>query len=325
MPTPSADIAPLDLQACKYLLRRGSKSFSLASLLLPRRVRDPASAIYAFCRIADDIVDEGEEGPRALDVLHERLRRAYDAAPIDHPVDRAFSSVVRAYDIPIDVPAALLEGFAWDAQGRQYDTIEEAQAYGARVAGTVGVMMTLLMGRRDETTLERACDLGVAMQLTNIARDVGEDARNGRIYLPGAWLREAGVEPSSMLRDPAFRPEIGVVVERLLQRAEVLYMRSDAGIGRLPPDCQPSIRAARLFYSEIGNELSRRGLDSINQRTVVGLGTKLRLLLRAFFGRAPGESAHLLTDTSYEPLPETAFLVRASAQPERLIPQEATS
>ena len=97
--------------------------------------------------------------------------------------------------IPRALPEALLEGFAWDAAGRRYETLDEVEHYAARVAGCVGAMMTLVMGRRDPAILARACDLGVAMQLTNICRDVGEDARAGRLYLPLAWLRDNGIDP----------------------------------------------------------------------------------------------------------------------------------
>lgn len=325
MQTRLDEIRKSDLEACRELLRQGSKSFSLASLLLPKRVRTPASAIYAFCRVADDLVDESDGGHEAVRQLYERLDRAYRAEPADDPVDRAFSAVVRHYAIPKAVPTALIEGFQWDAEGRQYDSIEQVQAYSARVAGTVGVMMTLLMGPRDPATLQRACDLGVAMQLTNIARDVGQDARNGRVYLPSDWLREAGVDREAFLRDPAFRPEIGAVVQRLLDRARHLYARSDAGIAMLPQDCQPAIRAARLIYAEIGDQLQRGGLDSVSRRTVVGKRRKLWLVLRALFGRAPGEKTRALPSHAYEPLEETRFLVDVSAGPGPFLLQEANS
>jgi phytoene synthase len=314
------DVDPLDLQACKRLLREGSKSFALASLLLPRRVRDPAAAIYAFCRVADDLVDEGDGGDDVLDRLKERIDRAYDGVASDDPVDRAFSAVVRGYEIPREIPLALLEGFAWDAKGRRYDTIEDVLAYSARVAGTVGVMMTLLMGPRDSQTLERACDLGVAMQLTNIARDVGQDARLGRVYLPSDWLRQEGVDRDAFLRDPAFRPEMAVVLRRLLALAEQLYARSEAGIDMLPPDCRPAIRAARLIYAEIGRKLERSGLDSVSRRTVVSKGRKLWLVFRALVG---GSSRKLLASGSYVSLEETRFLVEASARPRRAMVGES--
>lgn len=307
-----ADIDPADLQACKRLLSEGSKSFALASLLLPRRVRDPAAAIYAFCRVADDLVDEGNGGDDVLGRLRDRVDRAYEGVPVDDPVDRAFSAVVRGYEIPREIPLALLEGFAWDAKDRRYDTIEDVIAYSARVAGTVGVMMTLLMGPRDSQTLERACDLGVAMQLTNIARDVGQDARMGRVYLPSDWLREEGVNRDAFLRDPAFRPEIATVVRRMLELADQLYARSEVGIDMLPSDCRPAIRAAHLIYAEIGRKLERSGLDSVSRRTVVSKGRKLWLVIRALFGR---QSSTLIAGGSYVPLEETRFLVEVSARP----------
>jgi phytoene synthase len=192
-----------DLAACRAILAQGSKSFALASRLLPARVRDPAAALYAFCRVADDAVDDaGADAQAALAELERRLDRMVSGEPIDHPVDRALSRVMKDHGLPRGPIDALLEGFAWDVEGRRYETLEDLYGYGARVAGTVGVAMTILMGPRAPLTLARACDLGVAMQLTNIARDVGEDARNGRLYLPRAELRRHGVDPDAFLARP---------------------------------------------------------------------------------------------------------------------------
>ena len=130
---------------------------------------------------------------------------------------------------------ALLDGLQWDVEERTFETLSDIYAYAARVAGAVGAMMAALMGARSSDLVARACDLGVAMQLTNIARDVGEDARVGRLYLPRAWLREAGVDPEDWLAAPSFRPEIATVVARLLRQADFLYARADAGIAKLDP------------------------------------------------------------------------------------------
>src|SRR5262249_32296789 len=158
------------------------------------------------------------------------------------------------FGIPRALPEALLEGFAWDAQGRQYDTLSELNAYAVRVAGTVGAMMAVLMGRRSPDIVAHACALGVAMQLTNIARDVGEDAEAGRLYLPLQWLREAGVDPNALLNRPTFTDALGSVVRRLLQIADLYYASSEAGIAQLPANCRPGIQAARILYAEIGRE-----------------------------------------------------------------------
>jgi phytoene synthase len=160
---------PADLAACRALLRGGSRSFFAASLLLPQRVRGPACSLYAFCRLADDAIDLEDGRMDALARLHARLDRAYAGQPLPTPVDRAFADVIARYAIPRALPEALFEGFAWDAEGRRYEDLPALQAYAVRVAGTVGAMMAVLMGVREPGPVARACDLGVAMQLSNIA------------------------------------------------------------------------------------------------------------------------------------------------------------
>ena len=182
-----------DHAACRAAIRAGSKTFHAASWLLPARVRKSALALYAFCREADDAIDQSDAPRAALLVLNERLRLAYAGAPLDNAADRALADVVVEHDIPVELPEALLEGFAWDAEGRRYTDLAELKEYAVRVAGTVGVMMSLLMGVRSAAALARAAELGIAMQLSNIARDVGEDARLDRVYLPSQWLKDAGV------------------------------------------------------------------------------------------------------------------------------------
>ncbi len=306
-----------DLAACRELLRKGSKSFHAASLLLPKRVRLPMLPVYAFCRVADDVVDQASE-PGAVDALRARLGAAYEGKPHDSPVDRAFSDVAREHGLPRAVMEGLIEGFAWDAEGRRYETIEELQGYCARVASTVGVIMSVLMGVRDPKALARACDLGVAMQLTNIARDVGEDARNGRVYLPLVWLEEAKIDVPTWLARPTFSPALGGVIEQLLDRAAVLYKRADAGIAMLPRDCRSSIRAASLIYSDIGRMVERAGFDSVSRRAFVPLRRKLWLLLRALV--APTPSSIDRSDEELPPLEEVRFLVDACVRssPRRL-------
>jgi len=280
----SAD-ADFDLKACERLMRGGSKSFFAASLLLPRRVCGPATALYAFCRLADDTIDihaQDHGGPAgALQHLHDRLRRLYAGNPLPVDADRALAVVVARFHIPQALLLALLDGFEWDMSERRYETLEDLHGYAARVAGTVGAMMSILMGARSPQALARACELGVAMQLTNIARDVGEDARLGRLYLPRAWMREAGLDPDDWLREPGFSPALASVVARLLKTADELYERAELGLDELPRDCRPAILAARLVYAEIGREVERLGCDSVTQRAVVSLKRKLALMARA--------------------------------------------
>jgi len=305
-----------DLADCRRLMRGGSRSFFTASLMLPPRVRAPATALYAFCRVADDAIDDSAEPQRAIQALHRRLDAVYAGSPGPELADRALACVVQAHALPRALLDALLEGFAWDVEGRRYETIEDLHAYGARVAGTVGAMMAVVMETREREALARACELGVAMQLTNIARDVGEDARRGRIYLPRAWMREAGLDPEAWLVRPSFGPELAAVVDRLLAEADRLYRRAECGVPLLPRDCRVGIQAARLVYAEIGHALAAAGLDSVSRRTVVPRARQLRLVAQAASALLvpPG---HPLTELAGDrPLPAIAHLVDAAARDE---------
>jgi phytoene synthase len=313
--------AAQDMAACRQLLANGSRTFLAASHLLPRAVRDPACALYAFCRVADDEVD-GQVGggtpqagsaasaAQAVLNLRERLARIYEGRPTAHAADRALAGVVKRFQIPSLLLETLLEGFEWDAVGRRYETLGELHDYAARVAGTVGAMMALLMGVRNAPGLARACDLGVAMQLSNIARDVGEDARQGRLYLPRQWLREAGIDPDAWLAAPLHTPALGEVVHRLLREADRLYERVDAGVAALPLGCRPGINAARFLYAQIGLEVARRGLNAIDSRAVLSRRRKAASLLRAILELTPGKAAG-----SRPPLAATRYLVESVTGP----------
>lgn len=270
-----------DHAECRAAIRQGSRTFFAASLLLPARVREPAYGLYAFCRLSDDAIDLGGGSLGALERLRDRLARVYEGRPLPVPADRAMAEVVRRFAIPRALPEALLEGLAWDADGRRFEDIGDLHDYAARVAGAVGAMMTLIMGVRSTEALARACDLGVAMQLTNIVRDVGEDARAGRLYLPLRWMRDAGLDPEAFLADPVLSAPLRSVIARLLAEADALYARARRGIALLPPACRPAILTAALMYREIGRQLERQALDSISRRARVGATRKAQLLARA--------------------------------------------
>ncbi|MCY4266135.1 MAG: phytoene/squalene synthase family protein [Gammaproteobacteria bacterium] len=300
-----------DLKACHARLCNGSRSFYAASFLLPREVRDPAAALYAFCRVADDAVDQPGGGSRHLAEFRIRLAGIYAGRPAPAAEDRAFASVVEHFRIPRALPEALLEGFEWDLDNRRYDDLDDLHAYSARVAGTVGSMMAIIMGVRDTELIARACELGMAMQLTNIARDVGEDARSGRLYLPRQWMLEAGLDPESWLASPCFNDALAVVISRLLREADTLYARAEAGIAALPATCRMGIRSASLIYSEIGREVENGKLDSVSRRAVVPAARKLALILRA----ASGNESLMVADGPAPPAAQ--FLINAVAQSPR--------
>ncbi|MGY6710540.1 MAG: phytoene/squalene synthase family protein [Rhizobiaceae bacterium] len=308
MPASSPDrpfALPADCAACRQSIRHGSKSFYLASLLMPATAREPAYAVYAFCRMADDLVDAGGGGPEAIGSIREALDRIYAGRPANSFVERAFADVVGDFAIPRAVPDALIEGLEWDACGRHYETLSDLVAYAMRVAGTVGVMMTLVMGRREPEVLARACDLGVAMQLTNICRDVGEDAALGRVYLPHLSLRAVGLCPSALAKASQSPPELRIVISEMLVEAERLYERARPGIAALPAGSRTGIAAARLLYREIGRLVSD-GVDPLRERAVVPKARKLALL-----GRAAGESLAADAGLHAPALEEARFLIEA--------------
>lgn len=299
-----------DVAACRAMLRGNSKTFFAASLLLPKSVREPASALYAFCRMADDAVDldivaTKQSKAAAVALLQERLERVYQGRPFDDAPDRAFANVVATYQIPRVIPDALLEGFLWDADERRYQTLDDLYAYATRVAGTIGAMMSILMQTRDANAVARACDLGVAMQLSNIARDIGEDARAGRIYLPLDWMVAESIDVEAWMANPTHTPALGRVVKRLLVAADNLYSRVGEGVELLPKPCQPGINAARFLYAEIGREVERADMDSVSQRAVVPASVKAKILAQAMRTSASQSMQHST------PLAACQFLVDA--------------
>lgn len=307
-------ISAADMAHCREAIRTGSLSFHTASRLLPASVRDPAMALYAFCRLADDAVDDSDHKASAVLALRDRLDLVYAGRPRNAPADRAFAAVVADFDMPRALPEALLEGLAWDAFGRRYQTLPDLLTYCARVAAAVGAMMCVLMRVRDADALARACDLGLAMQLTNIARDLGEDAQAGRLYLPLDWLAEAGLSPETFLAHAKATPALRQLTRRLLTEADALYRHSETGIVLLPLPCRPGIYAARHVYAGIGGAIARNDYDSLSRRARTSSRQKL-----GWLGLAVARSAASVVLPGSALLhaparPEVAFLVEAAAR-----------
>ncbi|WP_299733671.1 15-cis-phytoene synthase [uncultured Tateyamaria sp.] len=305
---------PRDLEACTEAIRHGSLSFHAASKLLPKRVRDPALALYAFCRLADDEVDLKAEKVDAVLRLRDRLDLVYAGTPQDAAPDRAFAAVVEQFDMPRALPDALLEGLAWDAEGRTYATLSGVKAYSARVASAVGAMMCVLMGVRDRDALARACDLGVAMQLTNIARDVGEDALEGRVYLPTDWMDAAGIDRATFFADPRPTKAVRDMVKQLVIEAHRLYYRSEAGLAALPRGCRPGIYAARYIYAGIAGRLTSMDYDSISARARTSRAQKLGWLAQSVAQSGTSMVMPRSPVLFAKPLSEVQFLVDAAAK-----------
>ena len=295
-----------DLAQCRAMIREGSKTFYTSSKLFPQRICDAARSLYAFCRVADDAVDQSDDVAAAVHALKRRLDAIERLDPEPFAADRAYADLAYRYAIPRKLPDALIDGFVWDASGQKCRTESDLIAYAVRVAGSVGAMMAIIMQARAPEAIARATDLGIAMQLTNIARDVGEDARMGRLYLPETWMREAGLDPDEFLADPKHSEALASVIARVLKRANEFYDRACGGIALLPKSCRPAIHASSLLYREIGREVERNFYDSVTKRAVVPKRRKLMLL-----GKALLLSFSPAGDTLADPAPEARFVVDA--------------
>ena len=274
------------------IIRSGSKSFASAARLFDPRTRASVHLLYAWCRHCDDVIDgqhmghrEGvtptqSEASQSLTQLRAKTAAALSGMPVDEPVFAGLGRIADLHSIPHRHFFELLDGFAMDVEGRTYTTISETLDYCYHVAGVVGVMMSMIMGPRDDDTLDRAADLGIAFQLTNIARDVVEDARFGRVYLPQQWLKEAGLPAGEALSEAANRATLFALIERLLAVADGFYDTSRLGVARLPIRSGWAIETARIVYRQIGREIVERGPRAWDGRVSTTAAQKVAAVMR---------------------------------------------
>ncbi|MEO8223966.1 MAG: phytoene/squalene synthase family protein, partial [Gammaproteobacteria bacterium] len=270
------------------MIRKGSRSFALASRLFDSATRDDAWMLYAWCRHCDDEIDGQELGMTpATRPAHDRVaslarlrvetRRALAGEAVTDSAFRALQRVAFHHAIPERHALELLAGFEMDVTDFRYRSIDETLLYCYRVAGVVGVMMALVMGVRDTHALQRAADLGIAFQLTNISRDVLDDARNGRCYLPAQWLADAKITPDGIAQ-PEHRLAVAEVVGRLLVEADRYYQSACSGLQSLTFRSGWAVATALGVYRDIGRIVRARGAHAWDTRAVVGTPRKLLLL-----------------------------------------------
>ena len=265
-----------DWEHCRTVVREHGRTFFFASHFLPPEPRRAIHATYAFCRVADDIVDRAPAtglaaAARALDTWEAEL-----ATPA-HPIAVAFAAARARYGVPVEPARDLLAGVRMDLAPRHFETWDDLRLYCYRVAGTVGLLVAPILGCRDEAALPRAVDLGIAMQLTNILRDVAEDAGMGRLYLPLADLRQFGCDPGAIL---AGRPS-GRFAELMafeIDRARALYDSGRAGVPALSPAGRLTTLASAHLYAKILHRIEEQGYDVFAARAVIPTRRKLRAL-----------------------------------------------
>lgn len=269
-------------QQAHATIARGSKSFAVAARLFGPETRRDVMLLYTWCRYCDDVTDGQQFGRGRLRTASleslERLRAdsiaALSGAPSATLPYRALAEVAARHPISPALVEAHIRGFELDVEGWQPNTLDDTLQYSYHVAGSVGIMMALLMGVRDPATLYRACDLGLAFQLTNIARDVVEDALAGRCYLPAEWLREAGLDVSD-LAEESCHAKAHPLVCRLVDAAEPYYASARIGESALPARAAWAIGTARGIYRDIGLQVKRRGPQGLGDRAFTSPARKI--------------------------------------------------
>ncbi|MEM7748400.1 MAG: phytoene/squalene synthase family protein [Pseudomonadota bacterium] len=282
------ETSPADLVAfSREQIEKGSKSFAVAAKLFAPETRASAFMLYAWCRHCDDVIDgqtlgfnnaaiNNPTGDSALALVKdlEDKTRAACSGYADEPVFQALSRVCAKHDIPSKYPLDLIAGFQMDAEARTYQTIDDTLLYCYHVAGVVGVMMAMVMGVKDRVVLDRACDLGLAFQLTNIARDIVSDHEVDRVYLPEDWLASAGLNRANMA-DVTHRGQLSKVANRLLDTAEPYYRSAMLGLPHLPLRSAWAVAVALKVYRAIGLKVRERGAAAWDQRAGTSKLSKL--------------------------------------------------
>ena len=297
------------VEAARVSIARGSKSFAAASTLFAPDVRERAWLLYAWCRACDDLVDGQDHGGERVAVTDAQARvarvRALSVAalagqPTGDPAFDALGVVAAETRMPPAYVHDLIDGFQLDADDWRPAGEDDLYRYCYHVAGAVGCMMAIVMGvpPEDDATLDRACDLGLAFQLANIARDLDEDARAGRCYLPQAWLAQAGVAADAVMA-PANRDALVAMARRLADRAALHEDSARVGTRALSWRSAWAVLAAAGIYGDIARTVSRRGAHAWDRRVTTGKAAKLAWIARA---AAQATRRHAIPDTPRDPV-----------------------
>jgi len=280
------------VEQSRRTIEKGSKSFAAAARIFDPETRASAYMLYAWCRHCDDQTDGQDlgwgaeklpaEAARArLENLQAETERALAGGPVEDPIFAGLQYVVDRHEIPHRYPREHLDGFSMDVEGRQYAGLEDTIRYCYHVAGVVGVMMAYIMGVRENDALNRATDLGLAFQLTNIARDVMEDAGVGRIYLPTELLATEGV-PVGRIEAREHRAAVFNVARRLLDEADRYYASAVVGLSSLPFRSAWAVATAKEVYQDIGRVIRTRGAAAWDSRASTTTSRKLALAAMGF-------------------------------------------
>lgn len=261
-----------------------SKSFYLSAKMLPLERRWATYALYGFCRYADNLIDNPRDRSKEelideVEFMTRELKRAYRSGESEHPVLQPFIVVAKKYGIPIEYPLELFKGVVMDIDKNRYETYDELYLFAYRVAGVVGLMMTHVMGYKDEKAFEYAEKLGIAMQLTNILRDIQEDKTMGRIYLPQEELQRFGVKEDDILKE-RMNSKMHDMMKFQIKRAHKLYEEADKGIPMLERKAQFAIYSSSKIYRGILYKIEAQELNPFKGRVFISQMKKIGILFQ---------------------------------------------
>ena len=272
----------------RQTIQHGSKSFRAASRLFDPQTRERAWLLYAWCRHCDDVCDGqvlgfGRGAGGDVAALRDKTRRTVAGEDVGELPFQALGLLLAERPIPARYLDDHLKGFELDQGDWQPADEEELILYCFYVAGAVGCMMAIVMGvdADDEQTLGQAADLGIAFQLSNIARDIREDHGAGRCYLPATWLAELGVTPAALF-EPANAAALEELVRRLVERVERYEASARAGVGRLPFRSRLAVLSALRIYGAIGRRVRDLGAAAWDERVTIGKARKLAFVVPSF-------------------------------------------
>jgi len=266
---------------CKAITSIHSKSFYMASGLLPKEKRKSVRALYAFCRTSDDIIDnQGDKAQEDLDIW--RLRGMQSVPRANDPVSIAWADTRRRFNIPGKYAHQLLDGVSNDIHFKRYENFAELTEYCYGVASTVGLMSMHIIGFKDESAIRYAIKLGVALQLTNILRDIAEDYGMGRIYLPKDEMKKFGITEKH-LRDGIVDSKWRTFMKFQIARARMIYEEAWSGIDLLDVSGRLPIAAAATFYKGILTKIEENDYNVFNKRAHLNKWEKLKMVPKLWF------------------------------------------
>ena len=267
------------VDAARAVLRSQGRTFHFASQLLCRRHAERAAVLYGFCRHVDNLADDADDPATARTALN-AVRVSLRTGDAADPWTAGLLSLRGSTGMSLAPALALLDGVESDLSPVRLADEPALVGYAYRVAGTVGLMMCTVLDVRDPRALPFAIDLGIAIQLTNIARDIGEDARMGRRYLPASWIGD--VQPMDIASpDPDLQRRLRAATQRLLALAEHYYASGEAGLAFLPVGARLAILAAARMYRAIGAHVAANDFQSWDRRAVVRVLAKSRCTAHA--------------------------------------------